>query len=113
MIGKLSCLVASTLAVYPTGPTDYGWNGGCMTLPADRWSTGVVSQWRNANRPNSKSWHGEQMKIYLDMHDEVLIAICLTNLFYSFKLNFSVMRAQRNMMISHMLMTLISNLFLM
>ena len=78
MLAKLSSLIAGTLAVYPTGPTDYGWNGGCMTLPASRWQAGVVSQWRNADRgrPNRNSWHAEQMKLYLDLHDEAL----LTNL---------------------------------
>ena len=73
MLAKLSSLIASTLAVYPTGPTDYGWNGGCMTLPPSRWQSGVVSQWRNADaaRPSPKSWHAEQMKLYVDTADEV------------------------------------------
>ena len=105
MLAKLSSLIAGTLAVYPTGPTDYGWNGGCMTLPASRWQAGVVSQWRNADtaRPNPKSWHAEQMKLYLDLHDEALrnkaIVDSLINSFCR------LMRARQSMMILLMSMT--------
>ena len=44
-----------------------------MTLPPSRWQSGVVSQWRNADaaRPSPKSWHAEQMKLYVDTADEV------------------------------------------
>lgn len=106
MLVKLSSLIAGTLAVYPTGPTDYGWNGGCMTLPASRWQAGVVSQWRNADtaRPNPKSWHAEQMKLYLDLHDEAFIIKAFVDILIN-RFFCRLMRERQSMMIMLMSMT--------
>jgi hypothetical protein len=73
---RWSNLVAAAFASYPTGPS-YGMEaGGCASLPGSRWTAGVVSQWREgqSSRPpvsndEQRSWHGEQMKLYLDMAD--------------------------------------------
>ena len=70
----LGLLASLTRATFPNGPS-YGMdNGGCVKVPDSRWSSHVISQWRDADdlsgEKPQRSWHAEQMKVYLDTADE-------------------------------------------